>query len=328
MIAPSLPKVTIIIPNFNGARLLRANLPSVLEAAQEYPGGCEVVVVDDGSQDGSVAVLRAEFPGVRRVEHPANRGFADAVHSGVAAADTELLVFLNSDVRPDPGFLAPLARHFEDAAVFAVAPLVAEEGGGVNPVSWRCYGIERGRFRAKRWDFDPADLRPRHSLFASGGSAMLRKSMFLALGGYAPIFKPFYSEDFDLGLRAWRRGWSTLFDPASRVVHGKSGSIKENVARARIRKIRIRNHFLLEWTHIPARDLLLRLLPGYFLQTLSRLATFNLVYFLGLAAALRRLPEALKLRAAINRSAQLGFWDIIGAIDRGGADQASPSDHG
>jgi GT2 family glycosyltransferase len=313
---PSLPPVTVVIPNYNGAHLLRRNLPAVLTAAAAYPGGCAVVVVDDGSQDGSAAEVRAEFPGVRLVEHPVNRGFAEAVHSGVAAAESELLVFLNSDVRPEPDSFAPLARHFAAPEMFAVAPLVLEEEGGVNPVSWRCYGIERGRFRPLKWRFDPEQAAPRKSLFASGGSVMLRKSMFEALGGFAPIFKPFYSEDFDLGLRAWRRGWTTLFDPASRVVHGKSGSIKENVARNRIRAVRIRNHFLLEWMHVPTRDLLLRLLPGYALQSLTRLVTGNVAYFQGLSGALKRLPEAWRLRAAIERQSTRGFWDILAEVER------------
>ena len=316
MSEPNFPPVTLVIPNFNGAHLLRENLPAVFAAAKQYPGECAVVVVDDGSKDASVEMLRAEFPAARLVAHPANRGFAEAVHSGVEAAETELLVFLNSDVRPDAGFIAPLARHFEAPEVFSAAPLVVEENGECNAVSWRCYRIERGRFRAVKWNWDGRDARPRKSLFASGGSVMLRKSMFLALGGFAPIFKPFYSEDFDLGLRAWRRGWITLFDPTSRVTHGKSGSIKENVARNRIRAIRIRNHFLLEWIHIPARDLLSRMAPGYLLQILSRLCTFNLVYFRGLFAALGRLPEVPRMRAGIRQSSTLGFWEILDAIEK------------
>lgn len=311
---PNHAPVTLIIPNFNGAHLLRANLPAVLAAAADYPGGCAVVVVDDGSADASVAVLAQEFPAVRLIRHPANRGFAAAIHSGVAAADTELLVFLNSDVHPDPGFLAPLARHFADPKLFSVSPLVVDEDGQCNPVSWRCYRIRRGRLRPLRWRHDPDHAQARPSLFASGGSVMLRKSMFLALGGFLPIFQPFYSEDFDLGLRAWRRGWQTLFEPTSRVIHGESGSIKANTARARIEKTRIRNHFLLEWIHVPTRELCLYLIPGYIVQSLGRLVRFEPVYFQGLGAALLRLPEALRIRAAVRQSAALGFWDIIATI--------------
>lgn len=310
------PPASLIIPNFNGVNLLRTNLPAVLRAAAEYPGECTVIVVDDGSSDDSVAVVRDEFPGVLLIEHSHNRGFAEAIHSGVAAATTELLVFLNSDVSPEVGFLAPLARHFAESKVFAVTPLVLDQQGLCAEVSWRCYRIRRGRFRAMKWTFDGATEKPWKTLFASGGSVMLRKSMFEQLGGFLPIFKPFYSEDFDLGLRAWRRGWISLFDPASRIVHGASGSIKENVAAKRIRAIRIRNHFLLEWMHLPTRDLLLRMIPGYLSQALSRLFTFNWVYFRGLFGALARLPEALRLRAEIHGSATRDFWEIMADIEQ------------
>jgi GT2 family glycosyltransferase len=317
MTEAALPPVSLIIPNFNGAHLLRANLPAVLAAAEAYPGGGAVIVVDDGSKDASVAVLEAEFPSVRLVRHEDNRGFAEAVHSGVAAAATEWLIFLNSDVRPDRDFIAPLVRHFDRPEVFAVAPLVLDEDAKVNPVSWRGYRIRRGRLKARRWRYDPVrDGRARASLFASGGSMAVRKSLFQALGGFLPIFKPFYSEDFDLGLRAWRRGWRTVFEPASRVVHGRSGSIKENIARDRIRRTRIRNRFLLEWIHVPAGDLAFSLVPGYLARGLGRLLKLDLGYFRGLWDALRRLPEALRLRAEVRRTEVLGWREIMATIDR------------
>jgi GT2 family glycosyltransferase len=312
----SRPSVTVVIPNFNGEELLRKNLPSVLEAADCYSGVCSVVVVDDASRDASVAVLKTEFPSVRVVLHGENLGFSGAVHSGVEAAETELLVFLNSDVCPEPDFLAPLMRHFEEPEVFSVSPLVRDPDGRVGEESWRCYEIRHGRFRAvRRPGWVPA--RAVATLFNSGGSMAVRKSMFQALGGFAPIFKPFYSEDSDLGIRAARRGWRNLMEPGSRVVHDHaSSSIKSNVPSARIRRIRRRNQFLLEWIHLPARDLLWRLGPGYAKQALGRLLRMDGVYFAGLLAALRRLPEARRLRNEVGAAAVQGFWDVMADIER------------
>lgn len=320
MIDSSLPPVTLIIPNFNGAELLRGNLPGVMKAADSYPGGCAVIVVDDKSGDNSIEVLKSEFPGVQLVAHEKNRGFSEAIRSGVEASETEFLIFLNSDVRPDPDFIAPLIRHFERPEIFSVTPLVVDEGGRPTEESWRCYRIRRGRFRAlKGRGFIPRT--PIETLFASGGSMAVRKSRFLALGGFLPIFKPFYSEDSDLGIRAWRRGWRSLFEPASRVVHDhRSSSIKENIPSPRVRKTRRRNQFLLEWLHIPARELWLSLLPGYGLQALGRLLKLDWVYFAGLFAALRRLPEALRIRADIERTSVLGFWEIMDSIERSKAE--------
>ena len=324
----SLP-VALIIPNYNGAALLRANLPSVLAAAGNYPGGCEVIVVDDASTDDSIVVLEREFPQVHLLRHAENRGFAAAIHTGVQAARAEFLIFLNSDVRPDADFIEPLAHHLCIPEVFSVTPLIVDGRGEVTEEAWRCYGLRRGRLR-----LIPLHGRvPPHWVetgFASGGSMALRKSLFVELGGFAPIFQPFYSEDSDLGLRAWRRGWVSRFEPGCRVVHDHVGSsINTQVSSFRVRRIRRRNQFLLEWIHLPARDLFGALLPGYLLQILGRLLRLDMAYFGGLAAALWQLPQALTLRAKIAKTQRMGFWDIMSRVENSlgavvGKDKPSP----
>ena len=314
------PPVTIIIPNFNGAPLLRRNLPCVLAAIRQYAGRGQAIVVDDCSRDESIEVLKTEFPKVKLVAHPENRSFSEAIHSGVRAAGSELLIFLNSDVRPDADFIAPLVGHFARPEVFSVTPLVVDGEGQVTDESWRCYRIRRGRFRAlKGRGFVPN--KPAETLFCSGGSMALRKSKFLELGGFLPIFKPFYSEDSDLGLRAWRRGWRSIFEPGCRVVHDHRGSsINKNVPSIRVRKTRRRNQFLLEWMHVPAWDIAVALIPGYAVQSLGRLAKLDWVYFAGFFAALRRLPEALAIRAEIGRMSVLELWEIMDSIERSKAE--------
>lgn len=312
------PPVSLIIPNFNGAELLRQNLPKVLLAADRYAGATTVIVVDDASSDESLTVLANEFPEIKVVSHPVNLGFAEAVHSGVNSAESEYLVFLNSDVIPEPDFLSPLICHFEaDKAseLFAVSPLVLEEDRRVSEVSWRCLRIRKMRLRT--WPWPKENLHAPHlSLYASGGSMAVRKSLFSQLGGFQKIFAPFYSEDSDLGIRAWRLGFKTLLEPASRVVHAHAGSISENIARRKVNRVRVRNRFVLEWTHLPGRDLWLRLIPGYVVQAIGRLARFDRVYLGGLADALQRLPEILRLRKAINQSAKLEFWEVMSMIEK------------
>jgi GT2 family glycosyltransferase len=309
------PPVALIIPNFNGAALLRGNLPSVLAAAAIYPGDCEVIVVDDASSDDSVAVLEREFPVARLVRHAENRGFSAAIHSGVEAARAEFLILINSDVRPDADFITPLVRHLERPEVFSVTPLIVDGQGRVTEEAWRCYVIRRGRLRLIKLC---GRVPPRRveTAFASGGSMALRKARFVELGGFAPIFQPFYSEDADLGLRAWRRGWVTLFEPGCRVVHDHAGSsINTHVPSFRVRRIRRRNQFLFEWIHLPARDLFGPLLPGYARQILGRLLRLDFAYFGGLGAALGLLPRVFALRAEIEKTQRLGFWDIMSRVE-------------
>lgn len=316
MTEESLPPVSLIIPNFNGADLLCKNLPAVLAAAQQYGGPWEVLVVDDASRDASLQVLVAEFPAVTPIVHERNQGFAAAVHSGVAAAAHDCLILLNSDVRPDPDFIRPLVQHLADPQVFSVTPLVVDGEERPGEESWRCYRLRRGRLRLRDWG---ARIPPRfvETLFASGGSMAVRKARFNALGGFLPLFQPFYSEDADLGLRAWRRGWRSLLEPASRVIHDHAGSANSTqVAQAFVRRIRLRNRFLLEWLHVPSRDLWRSLVPGYMLQALGRLLRLDGRYFGALASALGLLPQVLKARREIQAQDRLAFWDIMARIER------------
>lgn len=306
--------VSIIIPNYNGVCLLRKNLPTVLAALQAYPGGGELIVVDDGSRDDSVKVLEAEFPGVHLVRHERNKGFSEAVHSGVAAASNEYLIFLNSDVQPQTGFIRPLLRHLATADVFAVSPLIVGDSGDVHTSSLNCYSIDRGRLRRieAEWALPPREGPPRPSLYASGGSMALKKSGFLELGGFLPIFYPFYWEDFDLGVRAWCHGWRILLEPASVVVHQDHGSIKENVAKRKIRRSLQRNKMLVEWVHLPMRELVLLFLPRLVLKLIVRTLIGDPGFVRALAEALAKLPEVAKIRAA--NAANPGQRNLLQAL--------------
>lgn len=309
-----IPPVTLVIPNFNGAGLLQINLPSVLRAMAAYPGDATLIVVDDASHDDSVALMEQAFPDVTLIRNPKNLGFAEAVHAGVRAAGTELLIFLNSDVRPDENFIQPLLRHFDAPDVFSVSPLVVNPAGQPMDESWRCYTMRRGRLRMVPWAARvPGEAVP--TLFASGGSMALRKSMFLGLGGFLPIFRPFYSEDSDLGLRAWRRGWRNLLEPSCRIIHDHQGSsINTHVPSARVRRVRRRNQLMLEWIHVPGRDILCALLPAYGVQVLGRLLRLDMAYLAGFAAALLRIREVLEIRRSVECSSDRGFWEIMALI--------------
>jgi GT2 family glycosyltransferase len=109
-------KFSIVIPNYNGAHLIRKNLPVVLEAVKD----AEVIVVDDASNDDSVKLLKSKFPQVRLVVNPKNLRFAKACNAGVNKAKGEVIVLLNNDVWPEKDFLKPLKSHFTDKQVFAV----------------------------------------------------------------------------------------------------------------------------------------------------------------------------------------------------------------
>ncbi len=248
--------ITVIIPNYNGAHLLQRNLPSVLNAANSYPGDIRILVVDDGSVDDSVELLRSRFPSVELIRHDVNRGFSEAIHSGVEQTRTELMFLLNSDVVLNEQCLERLEPYFTDEQIFSVCPLILREDGSINRHSWNLRELRRGGLKLMDWNIDDAKaVRKSHwlpTLYASGGGMLVSRTKFLALGGFHPIFKPFYGEDFDLGIRAWYRGWPSYFEPEGSLIHQSQGSIKDNEKRQRVKQTRRRNKYFIEWIHLPA----------------------------------------------------------------------------
>src|SRR6266567_4463240 len=108
---------SVVIPNWNGKDLLAKYLPSVIDAMQGHHAN-EVIVVDNGSTDGSADFVRENFPDVNLIELKENLGFGGGSNAGFRAAHNDIVVLLNNDMRVAPDFLAPLLEGFGDPEVF------------------------------------------------------------------------------------------------------------------------------------------------------------------------------------------------------------------
>ena len=229
-------KVSVIIPNWNGEKLLRKNLPQVLKA---LPKNSEVIVVDDGSTDGSKEYLKTTTKNLKVIFNDRNLGFSKVCNQAAKSAKGEFLVLLNNDVIPEKGFLKPALNHFNDPDVFAVS--FNEPQFGWAKIWWRGGFIHHGTGgRGKKSHI---------CAWASGGSAVFRKSMWRELGGLDKLYEPFYWEDFDLGYRAWRRGWKIIWEPGSIVYHRHESTISK-FSRDYVNLIRERNQLLFIWKNI------------------------------------------------------------------------------
>ena len=242
--------VSVVIPNWNGRDLLEKYLPSVVTALEGNPGN-EIVVVDNGSSDGSVEFVRANFPQVNLLALPQNLGFGGGSNAGFRAAKNPIVVLLNSDMRVAPDFLAPLLTGFEDPDVFAVScqiffsdPSKPREETGLTQGWWQD-GTLRVRHR-----IDPAvqDLFP--CFYGGGGSCAFDRAKFLELGGFDELLAPFYLEDTDLGYMAWKRGWKVLYQPRSVVYHEHRGTIGKRFREDQIQAVLKKNYLLFCWKNI------------------------------------------------------------------------------
>lgn len=235
--------VSIVIPNWNGEALLRKHLSAVIAAAQK----AEVIVVDDGSTDGSVGYVKKTYPSIRLIEKKKQEGFSSTINIGVRQATGEIVVTLNSDVEPEIGFLTPLLTHFDDPSVFAVGCLEKSHEGekvvlrGRGEAAWK-----KGFYVHWRGEVDKDT-----TAWVSGGSGAFRKSIWEKLGGMDTLMDPFYWEDIDLSYRAQKAGYRTLFEPKSIVHHyHEKGKIQTNYSEKDVRVIAFRNQFIFIWKNI------------------------------------------------------------------------------
>ena len=238
---------SVVIPNWNGRDLLEQYLPSVVAALAGNPEN-EIIVVDNGSSDGSADFVRASFPGVKLLALDRNLGFGRGSNAGFRAARNDIVVLLNSDMRVAPDFLAPLLEGFTDAQVFAVScqiffrdPARLREETGLTQGWW-----QDGTLKVRHRD-DPAINSLFPCFYGGGGSCAFDRRKFLELGGFDELLAPFYLEDTDLGFLAWKRGWKVLYQPRSIVYHEHRGTIGKRFSEAQIQAVLKKNYLLFCW---------------------------------------------------------------------------------
>lgn len=234
--------VSVVIPSFNGQELLPGCLASLQKALAAWGGATEVIVVDDGSTDASVALLREQFPEVRVVVNPENLGFGKTCNRGAEAARYDLLLFLNNDMYVDLDFLAPLVQTVREPRVFAATAQIffsdpakrrEETGLTYGRYSWGRLALAHSLPETEGVHFSV--------LWPGGGSMLVRRDRFRALGGFDPIYAPFYVEDLDLGMRSQRYGWTNVWVPESRVDHLHRGTVGRYYSEEAVRAIVARN---------------------------------------------------------------------------------------
>jgi GT2 family glycosyltransferase len=240
--------ISIIIPNWNGAELLRRYLPTVIRELQHYNSHSECIVVDDGSTDDSVNLLEREFPDVRILRRNENLGFGSSVNAAIHKARNECLLLLNNDVALTEGSISELHKVFEETPdVFSVAALQKQDLpdgqtvlDGFNSVRWHHGHLQFANCTEQVVRGSVARL-----VYCTAGCSLFSRNKLLELGGFCEIFDPFYYEDAELGLRAAERGWQLCFAPKSVVYHCPGTTSRSK--RWAIRFVPVRNYFLLHW---------------------------------------------------------------------------------
>jgi GT2 family glycosyltransferase len=290
--------ISIIIPNYNGEKLLPKNFPHVLAAAKEYKNGTvEIIIPNDPSTDASKEIIEkfiASLKGTRIVGKTVNNtrreeaGFSKNVSRGIALATGDILVLLNSDVRPHKDFLVPLLSHFTDEKVFAVGCMDESVEDDKTTLRGRGLGYwQKGFVLHKAGNLDKST-----TFWVSGGSGAFRKRIWEKLGGLDVLFNPFYWEDIDLSYRAMKSGYTIVFEPKSVVVHEhEEGTIKAKFKQSYVQKIVYRNQFFFVWKNITDGSLFFSHFFWMPYQLLTAAKRKDWAFFQGFFLALFQLPR-------------------------------------
>jgi GT2 family glycosyltransferase len=218
-----LPRVSLCVLNWNGREYLSTCLDSLLKL--DYPlDRLELILCDNGSVDGSVELVRDRYPRFKLIELDRNYGFAEGNNRAAEAAGGEWVGFLNNDMIVDASWLKDLVAPLQDnPAIACLASRIVNWsgskidfiGGGIN---FQGHGLQLDYARPS----SPHDV-ARRILFACGGAMLVRRELFLEVGGFDPSYFAFF-EDVDLGWRLNLLGHDVWYNPAATARHRHHGT--------------------------------------------------------------------------------------------------------
>jgi N-acetylglucosaminyl-diphospho-decaprenol L-rhamnosyltransferase len=219
-----------VVVNYEAGPLLVDCVRSLV--ADTSAGPPELVVVDNGSTDGSVDAVRDQLPAVDVIVPAANLGYSGAANLGIAATSAPVVAVCNSDIVVAPGIAAAMLRRIDaEADLAAVGPAIREPDGARYPsartvptvadaVGHGLFGFAKpdNRFTRRYRELDADPSRPRDVDWVSGAAIWLRRTALDAVDGWDDGYF-MYVEDVDLCWRLRQAGWRVAYEPGAEVVH-------------------------------------------------------------------------------------------------------------
>lgn len=307
--------VSVVIPNYNGVKLLQPCLDSLL--AQSRPVD-EIIVVDDASSDGSAEFVRQHYPAVNVTTRSYNGGFCASANDGLRQGSGDLVALLNNDTEVDPGWIANTLA-FMDAnptvGFCASKMLFFSRRDRINSAGLFLRNDGVGRDIGYGQPDGPEFARPCIVFGASGGAAVFRRAMLDDVGLFDEDLVA-YAEDLDLSFRAQLRGWQCMYVPTAIVYH-RGGATYQTDSPAKV--------------YFSSRNMLVVLLknmPGSLLRrywpVMLAAQVYQVLYYIGRRrgwpairgkwAALRAMGETLAKRRAIQAGRRVSDALVAAAL--------------
>ncbi|BDC98061.1 glycosyltransferase family 2 protein [Persicobacter psychrovividus] len=237
--------ISVIIPFFNGVHLLKKNLPSIFSALQSTGLPHEVIVMDDCSTETPKEFLAENFPSVILIQNTVNLGFGANVNKGVNNAQYSLSLLLNSDIELTQNYFREQLPLFDKNDTFATGGKIVTPGTDHIEAGWKGY------IRSKKIKWEPFQPQSgiHYSFYICGGNALVNTAKFIEIGGFSSLFKPFYVEDVELTIKAWRTGYKSYYIPEAVCHHETSSTIKKHFQSETINIAHKKNQHLLNMLH-------------------------------------------------------------------------------
>lgn len=288
--------ISVVIPNFNGVHLFPDTIPALLRALEYTRKKYEIIIIDDCSTDHSVEFLNQTYPQIKLIQNKINQGFSKTINKGIFAAKNELILLLNSDVQLTETYFTDQFKYFELADTFGVMGKI---------IGWDNEEVQDG---AKYPEFEGFKLKTSlnylptesegdnllYSLYLSGANALVNKEKLISLRGFNEMYSPFYIEDVDLSVRAWRCGYKCYFESNSICRHKTSESIRGKEKKIYIRTIYNRNKLYFHAIHLEGLSFIFWIIQVLF-ELIFRILTQRMDY-------LESFKELWKNREAIKKS--------------------------
>jgi len=238
--------ISLIIPVYKNTALFLENLKHNLR----YVKNAEIIIVNDDPETDLTLPLKEICPQATLINNSKNLGFGPSVNLGVKKARADYLLFLNSDVLLMDKRFEKALTEFANPKLFGLSFAQLNNQGELSVAN-------AGEFKNGLFQHRP---KPANStvptLWADGGSCLLRRAYFNELGGFDSRFAPFYWEDVDLGFRAAKRGYQILYYPKVVVKHNHATTINKYYPSEYTRTINYRNQLLFTWKNGQGKNLI------------------------------------------------------------------------
>jgi GT2 family glycosyltransferase len=284
--------ISVVIPNYNGKNLLPEILPPLCKALKNTHLLYEIIISDDCSTDNSIQYIKDNYKDIIILTAEANKGFSPTINKGIFATKYDLILLLNSDVKLTENYFENILPYFENEDTFGVMGRI---------IGWDNDDIQDG---GKYPSFHGAKIKTSgnyipvksnignrlYSFYLSGANAMVCAKKIKQLGGFNEIFAPFYIEDVELSIRAWRMGYRCYYEHNAICRHKTSTTIKSKSSKKYINTIYYRNKMYLHVLHLDGVKKLLwylQLIPETFLHII----TGNFWYFTSLKMFFKSLKK-------------------------------------